>query len=42
MLVLTLIASQIYSGIFTAVNHPRILRALYIDGDAYKYVLTIL
>ncbi|PVF92514.1 hypothetical protein CPB86DRAFT_791078 [Serendipita vermifera] len=26
----------IYSGIFTAVNHPRILRALYIDGDAYN------
>ncbi|KAG8805664.1 hypothetical protein FRC18_006544 [Serendipita sp. 400] len=26
----------IYSGIFTAVNHPRILRALYIDGDAYS------
>lgn len=25
----------IYSGIFAAANHPRILRALYIDGDAY-------
>lgn len=21
---------------FTAVNHPRILRALYMDGDAYS------
>ncbi|KIM19369.1 hypothetical protein M408DRAFT_31287, partial [Serendipita vermifera MAFF 305830] len=26
----------IYSGLFTAINHPRILRALYIDGDAYS------
>ena len=26
----------VYSGAFTAVNHPLILRALYIDGDAYK------
>lgn len=26
----------IYSGIFAAANHPRILRALYIDGDAYQ------
>ncbi|KAG2006380.1 hypothetical protein CC2G_002700 [Coprinopsis cinerea AmutBmut pab1-1] len=25
----------IYSGIFTAASHPMILRALYIDGDAY-------
>uniref|UniRef100_A0A8H7XJY9 YMC020W-like alpha/beta hydrolase domain-containing protein n=1 Tax=Psilocybe cubensis TaxID=181762 RepID=A0A8H7XJY9_PSICU len=25
----------IYSGLFTAANHPLILRALYIDGDAY-------
>ncbi|KAF6742553.1 hypothetical protein DFP72DRAFT_810885 [Ephemerocybe angulata] len=25
----------IYSGIFTAATHPLILRALYIDGDAY-------
>ncbi|KAH9852870.1 hypothetical protein C2E23DRAFT_729846 [Lenzites betulinus] len=25
----------IYSGLFTAVSHPRILRALYIDNDAY-------
>jgi len=25
----------IYSGLFTAAAHPRILRALYIDGDAY-------
>lgn len=28
----------IYSGLFTAVSHPRILRALYIDNDAYQYV----
>ncbi len=26
----------IYSGLFTAASHPRILRALYIDGDAYQ------
>ncbi|KAF8998037.1 hypothetical protein BDQ17DRAFT_1428716 [Cyathus striatus] len=25
----------IYSGLFTAMSHPLILRALYIDGDAY-------
>ncbi|KAK7443986.1 hypothetical protein VKT23_015383 [Stygiomarasmius scandens] len=25
----------IYSGLFTSVSHPLILRALYIDGDAY-------
>ncbi|KAF8326783.1 hypothetical protein F5887DRAFT_1274821 [Amanita rubescens] len=25
----------IYSGVFTAASHPLILRALYIDGDAY-------
>ncbi|RDX43370.1 hypothetical protein OH76DRAFT_1361312 [Lentinus brumalis] len=25
----------IYSGVFTAASHPRILRALYIDSDAY-------
>ncbi|KAJ7600337.1 hypothetical protein C8J56DRAFT_767072 [Mycena floridula] len=25
----------IYSGLFTAVSHPLILRGLYIDGDAY-------
>ncbi|KDR77909.1 hypothetical protein GALMADRAFT_1293338 [Galerina marginata CBS 339.88] len=25
----------IYSGLFTAVSHPLIMRALYIDGDAY-------
>ncbi|KAF5353251.1 hypothetical protein D9756_007776 [Leucocoprinus leucothites] len=25
----------IYSGLFTAISHPLILRALYIDGDAY-------
>ena len=29
----------IYSGLFTAASHPRILRALYIDGDAYRFVL---
>ena len=28
----------IYSGLFTAASHPRILRALYIDSDAYQYV----
>lgn len=28
----------IYSGVFTAASHPLILRALYIDGDAYQYV----
>ena len=31
----------IYSGLFTAASHPRILRALYIDGDAYQYAFTI-
>jgi len=25
----------IYSGLFTTISHPLILRALYIDGDAY-------
>ncbi|KAH0834307.1 hypothetical protein J3R83DRAFT_11682 [Lanmaoa asiatica] len=25
----------LYSGLFTSVSHPLILRALYIDGDAY-------
>ena len=29
----------IYSGLFTAVSHPLILRALYVDGDAYKWVI---
>lgn len=29
----------IYSGLFTAVTHPLILRALYIDGDAYQCVV---
>ena len=28
----------IYSGFFTAISHPLILCALYIDGDAYKFV----
>ena len=28
----------IYSGLFTAASHPLILRALYIDGDAYQCV----
>lgn len=28
----------IYSGIFTCISHPLVLRSLYIDGDAYKYV----
>jgi len=27
----------LYSGLFTAASHPLILRALYIDGDAYQY-----
>jgi hypothetical protein len=27
-----------YSGLFTAASHPLILRALYIDGDAYRSV----
>ena len=31
----------IYSGLFTAASHPRILRALYIDNDAYQYVLSV-
>src|ERR1700749_4670804 len=26
----------IYSGSFTSVSHPLILRALYLDGDAYS------
>jgi hypothetical protein len=26
----------IYSGLFIAVSHPLILRALYIDGDAHQ------
>lgn len=26
----------IYSGLFTYVQHPLILRALYMDGDAYQ------
>lgn len=30
----------IYSGLFVAASHPRILRALYIDGDAYQCVST--
>lgn len=25
----------VYSGLFTSVSHPLIMRALYIDGDAY-------
>ena len=31
----------IYSGLFVAASHPRILRALYIDGDAYQCVLRV-
>ena len=30
----------IYSGLFTCVSHPLILRALYIDGDAYQCVIS--
>ena len=29
----------VYSGAFTCVSHPLILRALYINGDAYRYVV---
>lgn len=32
----------LYSGLFTAASHPLILRALYIDGDAYQYVFGFL
>ena len=28
----------IYSGVFTCLSHPLVLRSLYIDGDAYQYV----
>jgi len=28
--------------LFTAASHPLILRALYIDGDAYQYVFGLL
>lgn len=31
----------VYSGTFTNVSHPLILRALYIDGDAYQYVFPL-
>lgn len=31
----------LYSGLFTAASHPLILRALYIDGDAYQYVFRL-
>jgi hypothetical protein len=26
----------VYSGLFVAASHPLILRAIYIDGDAYS------
>jgi hypothetical protein len=29
----------IYSGIFASLHHPSVLRALYMDGDAYSYVV---
>ena len=32
----------VYSGVFTSASHPLILRALYMDGDAYQYVLSTL
>lgn len=32
-----LILSTVYSGLFTTASHPLILRALYVDGDAYQY-----
>lgn len=31
----------VYSGSFASASHPLILRALYIDGDAYQYVLIL-
>ena len=31
----------IYSGLFTAISHPLILCALYIDGDSYKFVFIL-
>ena len=31
----------IYSGIFATASHPLILRALYIDGDAYQSVVLL-
>lgn len=33
-----LFSIQVYSGLFITASHPLILRALYIDGDAYQYV----
>ena len=33
---LTYTAVKIYSASFTAASHPSILRALYMDGDAYR------
>ena len=32
----------LYSGLFTAVSHPLILRAVYIDGDVYQCVFRFL
>jgi hypothetical protein len=32
----------VYSGLFITASHPLILRALYIDGDAYQCVLSFL
>ena len=26
----------IYSGVFTSINHPGIVRSLYLDGDSYR------
>ena len=31
-----------FTDIFTSVNHPQILCAVYIDGDAYRYNLETL
>ena len=31
----------VYSGSFASASHPLILRALYIDGDAYQCVLIL-
>jgi hypothetical protein len=33
---------QVYSGLFITATHPLILRALYIDGDAYQCVCVFL
>jgi len=37
-LFLSLTVDEVYSGLFITATHPLILRALYIDGDAYQCV----